>query len=290
MRAFCEAGRQGSFKAAADALNLAPSTVSHEIRKLEAWMQTPLFSRAGRNTELTAEGLTLFTHLNAAFTEIDAAFEHFSHDNSQSLKIGMFPFVASEFVLPMMDEFVQASGGQSLSIRSDTHLSALTHKDPEQRTDAVIRYSITAPQGYESQYLTDISLAIIGNRTHAPNVPMDQQRRIEMAGGFDGWGTLARAGIAIPSLGPAIQVDNYLAGMRAVEQGIGLGVALLPLCATWLVQERVRLVDQQTLTIPQGYWMVWRSTSAKAPQLRAVASAMAQKFTDQRDQLALSIR
>ncbi|MCH8143063.1 MAG: LysR family transcriptional regulator [Proteobacteria bacterium] len=53
LRAFAEAGRYESFKQAAEAMHVTPSTVSHEIRNLEAWLSVPLFHRKGRGLELS---------------------------------------------------------------------------------------------------------------------------------------------------------------------------------------------------------------------------------------------
>ena len=286
VRAFSEAGRQGSFKKAAAALNLSPSTVSHEIRKLEDWVGTPLFTRSGRSVSLTEEGARLFDKVSSAFDTIESAFESFAVDESSPVRIGMFPFFASEFVLPMLTELMSRTNGRTVNIGSDTHLSALNHTDSRQRVDAVIRYSSEAPKGYESFLLTNISLGIVGGRCTTCGSAVEDLNRIELDVGFNGWGALDQAGFKIPKKsGATLVVDNYLAALRAVEQGLGLGVAVLPLCASWLLDGRIHLVTQNTLAIPYGYWMIWRSSSPKADQLRSIANEMARKFEEQRAEI-----
>ena len=56
LRVFEAAGRTGSFRAAAAALKLTPSAVSHAIRKLEQALGIALFERDSRHARLSYEG------------------------------------------------------------------------------------------------------------------------------------------------------------------------------------------------------------------------------------------
>ena len=56
---FLAAARHGSFSAAAEELLLAQPSLSEQIRKLEAELGTPLFTRAGRGVKLTEAGRRL---------------------------------------------------------------------------------------------------------------------------------------------------------------------------------------------------------------------------------------
>ncbi|MFY9238789.1 MAG: LysR family transcriptional regulator, partial [Roseovarius sp.] len=59
LRAFDQAVRSGSFKAAAQALNVSPTAISHHIRTLEQDLGVALFERDGRNVILTPQGQEL---------------------------------------------------------------------------------------------------------------------------------------------------------------------------------------------------------------------------------------
>ena len=59
LRAFHAAGRLGSFQAAARALAVTPSAISHQVRSLEAWLGQPLFTRGARRIDLTKAGRAL---------------------------------------------------------------------------------------------------------------------------------------------------------------------------------------------------------------------------------------
>ena len=53
---FVAAVETGSFLKAAETLHVTPSTVSYQIKQLEAWLDTPLFERTGRRVLPTATG------------------------------------------------------------------------------------------------------------------------------------------------------------------------------------------------------------------------------------------
>ena len=71
LRAFEAVARLGSFKAAADALFVTQSAISHQIRHVEDWLGKPLFAREGNRTRLLDEGAELAASLSIAFGEID---------------------------------------------------------------------------------------------------------------------------------------------------------------------------------------------------------------------------
>lgn len=56
LRYFWVAARAGSVTGAARRMRLSPSTVSSQIKQLEAWLGEPLFERRGRNLHLTVRG------------------------------------------------------------------------------------------------------------------------------------------------------------------------------------------------------------------------------------------
>ncbi|MEO1270255.1 MAG: LysR family transcriptional regulator [Myxococcota bacterium] len=56
---FAEVARRGSFREAAEALGLSPSTVSHHIKELEAFLRVKLIERTSRSMTLTSAGREL---------------------------------------------------------------------------------------------------------------------------------------------------------------------------------------------------------------------------------------
>ena len=65
---FFTVAKQGGVSAAARALDLAPSTLSAQIRLLEASMGTPLFERKGRAMILTDAGRVAYGYAENIFS------------------------------------------------------------------------------------------------------------------------------------------------------------------------------------------------------------------------------
>lgn len=59
--------REGTISAASDLLNLAPSTISVQIKTLEDSLGTPLFERQGRNLVMTPEGQVAYSYAQDIF-------------------------------------------------------------------------------------------------------------------------------------------------------------------------------------------------------------------------------
>ena len=73
LRAFEAAGRLGSFKAAAQELNVTQTAVSHMVRLLEQRLGYELFRRKPNRLELTVQGRTFLFGLTDVFDSIAAA-------------------------------------------------------------------------------------------------------------------------------------------------------------------------------------------------------------------------
>ncbi len=278
IRAFREAGRAQSYKGAAQALHVSPSTISHEIRSLEDWVQAPLFVRQGRRMLLTDEGKQLLGFVGPAFDQLEEAFENFAEVDSE-LRIGIFAFAASEFFVPLLSQLSHDELGCKINISSNNDIGDLNLRDQHRRVDAIVKYASTLPAGYDGELITRVSLAIVGRAGSSHRVVLDSP--------FDGWRILAQAGVEPPNLqARTLTVDKYVAAMRAVEQGVGFGIAVLPLTASWLLDKRIQLATQEITEISEGYWMLWRKASPKAERLRAMASAMSNALSTQNTALA----
>lgn len=68
---FEAAARNGSFWRAADELHITKSAVSHHIKSLEVFLNTPLFVRLSKGVRLTVEGATYFGSINEAYRHIN---------------------------------------------------------------------------------------------------------------------------------------------------------------------------------------------------------------------------
>ena len=67
LRAFEASARHGSFVAAASELRVSAAAVSQQVRRLEQYLDTPLFQRLARGLTLTDQGRDYLPELSAGF-------------------------------------------------------------------------------------------------------------------------------------------------------------------------------------------------------------------------------
>ena len=70
LRLFEAAARCGSFKRAAQELNLTPGALSHGIDSLEQWLDIELFERNGHGVALSAAGREYLPYVSEALSLI----------------------------------------------------------------------------------------------------------------------------------------------------------------------------------------------------------------------------
>jgi LysR family transcriptional regulator, glycine cleavage system transcriptional activator len=271
LRAFEAAGRLGSFKAAAAALNVSPSTVSHQIRDLEIMLGVPLFSRGGRSIELTEEGLRYLAPLTAAFALIGSAFESVPNTR-EHFRIGAFPFLTNEVLAPNMDKLKLALGCSRLSFRSESGFALLLHASPGERLDVVVRYaSGPLPAGLLSLDLFDIGLVPI-QAVGKPPVPdietLLSQPTIRVLGPFDAWRAWTEHHhIDRRPTHIVMETDNYHLAALAAARGDGMCLGVMPFMHPWVASGRIEALDQFRCTIPFKACLVYAPHNQDNPAI-----------------------
>jgi LysR family transcriptional regulator, glycine cleavage system transcriptional activator len=106
LRVFEAVASKLSFSDAAEALNVTPAAVSQQIKSLEAYLQVPLFRRAGRRVEVTDEGLELLPSVRSGLDELEAALQHIKqHRRGGPLQISLLSSFLQMWLLPRIRAF-----------------------------------------------------------------------------------------------------------------------------------------------------------------------------------------
>lgn len=111
LEVFLAIARHGSLRAAADALGLKPSTISHQLKSLEELMETALFIRTTRALSLTEAGRALLRGAGPAFDQLNEAVEAARSTGRSArgtLKLAMPDFVYQLIVGPALKSFFAA--------------------------------------------------------------------------------------------------------------------------------------------------------------------------------------
>lgn len=123
---FIAIAERRSFRAAAKALGLSPSAVSHSIRALEERLGVRLFERTTRSVALTAAGQALLNRLGPALREIDHAVDAaraFGEAPRGDLRINT-PATAARLCLePLVPRFLRAYPGVRFEIVTNDELA-----------------------------------------------------------------------------------------------------------------------------------------------------------------------
>lgn len=238
LRAFDAAGRHMSFSAAAQALGVTPSTISHQISSLEDWLRVSLFERRGRGLKMTTEGSELHASIAHAFEHIRSSSQQIrDRGESTRLRISATPFLASECLLPLLPAFRDAFPRLQVKL-SGTEVI----EDPRDRAvDFCFRVGGREEPGLERESLFPLMVApVVGKSACDPfALPM-------VDFGYNGSSAWTAYEAHIGRRWPhrlTHQFSNHGLAMRAAEDGLGVALAVLPTTKPWVDKGRVLLLD-----------------------------------------------
>ncbi len=127
LRAFEAVARHLNFTRAAAELNVTQSAVSHQVRNLESFLGTDLFTRAGGKLSLTAAGQALLPDISEAFTAIQRAAASLKAANGERpLCLVTRPHFASRWLAPRLVRLWQRHPGFDLRIQHSNAPADLT--------------------------------------------------------------------------------------------------------------------------------------------------------------------
>lgn len=106
-----EVERRGSLTAAADALCLTQSALSHAVRKLEQQLGTPIWNREGRRLRFTQAGRYLLSVAERVLPQLALAEERlqqFARGERGTLRIGMECHPCYQWLLKVVSPYLEA--------------------------------------------------------------------------------------------------------------------------------------------------------------------------------------
>lgn len=129
--AFEAAARLGSFQAAAEALHLTPSAISHRIRQLEEHLGQPLFERRHRAIVLNAAGRRYLAVVRDALLRLDEASAVLRAPNRERLRISAAPALGSKWLVARVVEYQELHPEIEFSLGTATGLGPLLNGEAE---------------------------------------------------------------------------------------------------------------------------------------------------------------
>jgi len=118
-RTFEAAARHLSFKQAAAELNVTPSAVSQQIKKLESFLDVDLFARSANTLQLTEHGVSMIGNIRSGLECFVAGVESTQRVRSRSLNFSAPPSFATRWLVHHLANFSAAHPDIAIRINSN---------------------------------------------------------------------------------------------------------------------------------------------------------------------------
>jgi LysR family transcriptional regulator, glycine cleavage system transcriptional activator len=233
IRSFEAGARLGSFSGAALELNLTSTAVSHQIRSLEKFLGYPLFERLPRSVRLTGMGAAYLPEVRRALEQLAATtVKLFGMGIGSTVTVRAPLSFVSLFLAPRLARFQAAYPDISIQLFSLLWADAI----PDESADIDIRFGGGTWSGYDVEPLIrEQSVIVVPSRLgqlakQGPKrlfTELQKQPLIHIVGYEDHWEASFRLlGIARPPEKRSIRVDNSLAALMLVANGLGSAITL----------------------------------------------------------------
>ncbi len=272
LRAFEAAARLGSFKAAAEALFVTQSAISHQIRNLETWLDQPLFQREGSQTRLLPLGEELARSLSVSLTEIEAACRRARAGRAgQALVIAAIPSVAMCWMIPRLSRFRQEHPDIAIRIVYAMHGHGINFQD----VHLAFVFAPAPPviPGIESEFFLSgesapvCSPVLLDRRGAGPGTPRHLlSLGLLHDGDTSGWKTwLEEMGEPAAGAIPGATFEDFNLLRAAALSGQGVALCPLAMVQPDLQSSSLVQLSQHMISYGSDYYLL--STQQADPQL-----------------------
>ncbi len=245
LRAFHAAATHDRYRDAAESLGLTESAISHQVRRLEDFLRTPLIDRSGKRPKLTDIGRRYLQQIEPAMRQIQAATEALLPASGRStVRLTLPPSFAATWLIPRLSAFEREHPEIDLQLNTTTRVVDLKGG----QMDLAIRHGRGSWPDVEATYLleeTAMPVCAPGYFDPLPQEPTPEVLRnariIVNANSPDEWEEWARAhGVEPPAPNDLITLNAMEQALQVAESGHGLAMGRRPVVDGWL--ERGRLI------------------------------------------------
>jgi len=284
LEGFDAAARLGSFAAAAEALNLTQSAISHQVRLLEEALGQKLFRRLHRKVVLTDAGTDFQRSVSTTLDQLRAGVDRLEpFKKPGSVVVYCDPALANSWLVPRLPHLAERHPG--IDIWLDTTGRAVDFERDE--VDVLIRR-------YERQqaplFGSAMRHSILFEETLRPAAAPDVARRIGRAGldsglrqttllheeGFDGWPFWFRDHgdrRAAPDANQIARGPNFSDAhvmLRVAAAGLGVALASNILARPFIADRTLAWLTRAEIETPFGYVVAASEEGLRDPDIANV--------------------
>lgn len=244
LRAFDAAARFGRFRDAAAALGLSESAVSHQIKRLEAYLGVALFKRSGNAVALTPVGRSYFEDIDPAFARIRRATEELRGPTDRSrVSLTLPGTLATGWLIPRLQNLEAIHADISLQLVTTERLCDLR----KEQINMAIRYgSAPWPTMHAEHLIDEQAFPVCAPHLLQPawrDRPAEALGRLRMiVNDTDAteWQSWSKAhGLPPPSMRHAILLHASDQVLGAAIEGLGMAIGRRPMVDRYLNEGRL---------------------------------------------------
>jgi LysR family transcriptional regulator, glycine cleavage system transcriptional activator len=276
LRTFEAAARHLSFTRAADELGVTQTAVSHQIKTLEARLNTLLFHRSNNSLVLTPKGEEYFQSLYQAFELVSRATERLLHNPAKdTITVGVMATFAVRWLIPRLSIFKKRHPDIEIAVRLLPNVG--TSDFARDRLDFIIRAGSGWPE-YDCLKLVPITIVPVcsPNLLHASvplRTPADLANhtllRVSSAA-VDEW-RLWFQSVGVSQIesdrGPIF--DSYTLAWQAASEGLGVAMGRMPLVAGDLEAGRLVRPFSREVVTGRAWYLLMQKGGAENRKLAA---------------------
>lgn len=275
LRAFEAAARHKSFKHAAEELFVSHSAISHQIRRLEEYLNVDLFHRVSRGVELTRSGRIFYPVLREAFDLIDEGTELvLSPEAPNTLTVQVYSTFAIRWLIPRLPAFQT----EHPEIRVRLHTSQtdvnFEHEDVDicvmvgQQDQPELHYDFL----FSSQLFPVCSPALLKDvKPLEEPADLEHHTLIQVYPSKQDWLVwLESNGVEGIDPDSGLQLDSYDLALNTAVQGLGVALGIEPFANRDLEAGTLVELFPGTRTPTLGSWfMACRRDKAELEKISA---------------------
>jgi LysR family glycine cleavage system transcriptional activator len=279
LRAFEASARLGSFVAAAAELRVSAAAVSQQVRRLERYLDTPLFQRLARGLVLTEHGRDYVPQLSSGFELLGESTARLRTKRAGGvLTLTTLAAFANGWLLPRLARFRERAPRVDVVLQTSRTLVDFRRED----VDLAIRFAPGAGRGLHGELLCHEELFPVasprllrGGRTPdnlaaLEDYPLLHDVDAHPEQPWMSWrGWFERAGLDPAPATRGIRFTDSVVLIGAATAGLGIALGRLPHVAPMLARGQLIRVTQESCRAPWSYYLVAPSAHFARPVVRA---------------------
>lgn len=276
--------RTGGFAAAAAALGLGPSAVSHSVRVVEDRLGEPLFARTTRSMALTEAGARFVASVEPALADLDAAAEALTAARGEVtglLRLNAPRVAVAMALAPILARLARDHSRLTVELRTDDGFVDIVAEgfDAGVRLGGAISPDMVATRLTPPFRVATVAAPAYLAARGAPRTLDDLAGhncvgfRLLGSGANYAWEMLRDgATVAVETRGTAVLTDATFARDLALA-GVGIAYVFEPLVREDLSAGRLVQVLPEAAIEEEGLFLHHRRRASLAPKLRAFIDA-----------------